>query len=326
MIPSGASFGVLSLCASAPGVGAPGDRLRAACSVVTDWDALLSDAEQHGLETLLLAHVRESGVELPAAVETRLKVRYLQHAHAAAVRARVLAGVLDAFEDAGIPALLLKGAALAHLVYPSPVLRPMRDVDLLVPERDADRAWRCLQDRGFERSGKDPGPGHHHLHALSLGVDGETVTVEIHRQPLDAVPFVPRLTYGELASRAQTFQIGGRLARTLGPEDMLWHIYAHGFLVCVLRPDPRLIALADLTAALAAWDGVLDRDRLRHLYPRLARALPRLREAAGTGDPASWWFDVRYGIDGSTRRLWNRVATHPATFAMAAVHAMRLKR
>ena len=41
--------------------------------------------------------------------------------------------------QAGVPFLVLKGAALAHLVYGDPRLRPMRDVDLLIRKADGRR-------------------------------------------------------------------------------------------------------------------------------------------------------------------------------------------
>jgi hypothetical protein len=45
---------------------------------------------------------------------------------------------------AGVPVLVVKGAILAHLLYDSPVERPLRDVDLRVRPRDLDRAKRAL--------------------------------------------------------------------------------------------------------------------------------------------------------------------------------------
>ena len=79
----------------------------------------------------------------------------MQHAHANHVRAKVLAEILDAFQDAGIQTLVLKGAALAHLVYPHPGLRVMRDVDILVSKSEARRAQARLAEMGFDA----PPPG-----------------------------------------------------------------------------------------------------------------------------------------------------------------------
>src|SRR5215203_7254514 len=137
---SDCAFRFLSLCASPPGSTAAAQRLPSALSAVTSFDELATAAEQHGMEPLVLAHIDRTGLAVPADVRARLRARKTQHAHAAAVRARVLAAVARAMAQAGVPFLVLKGAALAHLVYGDPRLRPMRDVDLLVRPADGGRA------------------------------------------------------------------------------------------------------------------------------------------------------------------------------------------
>jgi hypothetical protein len=135
---------------------------------------------------------------------------------------------------------------------------------------------------------------------------------------------------------------------------MLWHVYAHAFAIDVLRPDVRLISVADLVAAMDAWVDVLDWDRLQRKYPRLVRALPHIGQIApwslrveqhvgsrprrvvtayGTLSPRlwrnalspriwwplPWWFDVRYGIDSPVRRFWHRVIIHPVIVVLSAL-------
>ncbi|MEP7119909.1 MAG: nucleotidyltransferase family protein [Byssovorax sp.] len=70
-------------------------------------------------------------------------------AHAEALlRGHVLAQVARALDVLGAPALLVKGAALALTVYPSPASRPMQDVDLLVRRADRDRILAALVAAG----------------------------------------------------------------------------------------------------------------------------------------------------------------------------------
>jgi len=330
------SSSVLALCAAGPGNHAAGERLRRALEAVRDWDLLVRDAEWHGLDALLLERARDHAVELPSEAATRLRSRAMQHAHAASVRAAAVTGVLDAFDAARIPVLLLKGAALAHLVYPAPRLRPMRDVDLLVAPQDADRAWTLVRERGFSLFGLHPGAGHHHLHALAAAIDGVTITIEIHTTPLAPAPLVAPLPYADAVSRARSFSYDGREARTLAPEDMLWHVYAHAFVVDSLHSDARLIALADLVLATEAWAAELDWPRLRSRYPRLVRALariggvvpwsPRVADRVYSFAPGAaddWRFDVSYGVDGPVRRVWSRLVVHPATVTLWAVDVAR---
>jgi hypothetical protein len=79
----------------------------------------------------------------------------LARAHAASARryaclALRLEPVLSALAQAAVPAIVLKGMALADAVYGDPALRPMRDVDLLVPPSDVDRAVAVLGDAGYD--------------------------------------------------------------------------------------------------------------------------------------------------------------------------------
>ncbi|MFT3775551.1 MAG: nucleotidyltransferase family protein [Minicystis sp.] len=69
---------------------------------------------------------------------------------AAMLRAHVLARVGSLLAAEGIPAMLVKGAALALTVYPDPAARPMQDIDLLVRRDDRDRAVAALMRGGLE--------------------------------------------------------------------------------------------------------------------------------------------------------------------------------
>jgi len=54
----------------------------------------------------------------------------------------------------GIPAVALKGAQLAWQHYPQPWLRPMRDLDLLLPEEQIGPAFALLETQGFRVRGE----------------------------------------------------------------------------------------------------------------------------------------------------------------------------
>lgn len=60
------------------------------------------------------------------------------------------AQAVAALQEAGIPVMLLKGAALVALYLPQVALRPMDDVDILVKPGDTERALRVLGDAGWQ--------------------------------------------------------------------------------------------------------------------------------------------------------------------------------
>jgi hypothetical protein len=154
-----------------------------AAAQLREWEGVAAQAEAHGLAPLLYVHLKGAGVQLPLAVKRELQGLYLRHRHANQVRTRVLHDVLAAYQAAGIPALVLKGAALFYLVYPEPGLRPMSDLDILVPESEAGRAQRTLAELGFDAP-LLPGTvfPHRHLSTARLRSGGLWIEVEIHRQ------------------------------------------------------------------------------------------------------------------------------------------------
>src|SRR6186997_1873007 len=99
-------FRFLSLCAPPPGSAAVAQQLPSALASVPSFDEHATAAEEHGMEPLVLAHVERTDLAVPAAFRDRLRARRMQHAHAASVRARVVADVAGAMAQAGVPFLV----------------------------------------------------------------------------------------------------------------------------------------------------------------------------------------------------------------------------
>ena len=237
----------------------------------------------------------------------------------------------------------------------------MRDVDLLIRGRDATRAVQALARCGFGRATAPVPPDHHHLPAIMRIDQGVTITIELHHGLLAPTPLIAPVGYDDLVTSSQAFDCGGRKYRTLGCEDMLWHVYAHAFVINTLRPGAiRLLSVADLVHATEAWIDRLDWAALCRRYPRLTGALSVLPglvpwsastdaalRAAGArtsaaiaaqpmdGDiefspalvpgilwPGEWWFRMRYGVSGLRSWFWYRTAGHPARLALAAARAV----
>jgi len=93
----------------------------------------LQAAEPEGVAALLAWRYRDAGdgAVPPAAREALLKAAAHELRSDAAERRAV-----RLLKEAGIPFLVLKGAALARWLYPAPYLRPRSDLDLLFPTRE----------------------------------------------------------------------------------------------------------------------------------------------------------------------------------------------
>jgi putative nucleotidyltransferase-like protein len=92
--------------------------------------------------------------------------------------------VVAAFDDDGIPNLLIKGPSIGRWLYDVPGERPYDDVDLLVREPDLDRAEQVLRRLGFRFVHDDwhgrvwlRGPVNLDLHRRLAGVAAEPTRV-----------------------------------------------------------------------------------------------------------------------------------------------------
>ncbi len=99
---------------------------------VRDWAALNAMASQHRLKPLLYAQLGAS-----PALPPELRADWQAEHRVAALRAMLtrqeLIDCANLLEAAGLAPIALKGAWLTRHAYPDPALRPMRDIDLLVP-------------------------------------------------------------------------------------------------------------------------------------------------------------------------------------------------
>ena len=252
-------FSLLALCARAQGHPAQYEQLQKHTQALSTWDDVLRQAEAHGLEPLLYAHLQAASAALPPHIRQQLQARTMQHAHANHVRLKMLAEILDTFQIAGIQTLVLKGAALAHLVYPHPGLRVMRDMDILVSKSEARRAQAVLAEIGFCA----PPPGDNlpamHLLVAQREVEGMLISVEVHHNL--CAKGTPATGLEALRPAAIPFTIDGVTAHTLGPEDLLAHVYRHMVKGAIFQPI-RLIWVADLVSLAEHFAAELNWSRV----------------------------------------------------------------
>lgn len=156
----------------------------AALEAEDDWQEWLANVELHGLSGLANKHLSEHDLPIPGAVAMQLKALKIRHTAAARARRKVLGQIDAAFKEQGIRYLALKGAALAPYVYKEEYLRPMRDMDLLIPLEQLDRSGQVLRSIGFEMEDEQPSKYMRDMHQLPNAtkvIDGLTCSVELHR-------------------------------------------------------------------------------------------------------------------------------------------------
>ncbi|MEQ1911185.1 MAG: nucleotidyltransferase family protein [Vicinamibacterales bacterium] len=246
------------------------DRLCAAAERVRDWPALIARAEDHGLSPLLRRHVRSLGLQVPAIALRQLDALAVRHRVTSHVQFAVLGDVLAALDASGISSLVLKGAALAPMLYPEPELRPMRDLDILVAPGDGVRAQRVLRRMGFNAPLVSAmRHSHHHLPGAVCDRDGFRIMVEIHEDAITRDD-PETLSLRALSGPPHEVETGGRRFRCFGPVDMLRHLCAH---VLERRRETRLVNVTDLVEYATRHSNEIDWTLVAREYPRVVNTI-----------------------------------------------------
>ncbi len=210
------------------------------------WEMLVHRAEEQGVAPLLLKHLRLADWAVPRPTLRLLQSLALRTRQANLLRNDAVAEILRVCHAKNIEVVLAKGIALANLIYSDPGLRPMRDIDLLVGETDLIKMQAVLADLGYVAEDREDIPvDYYHLVPMAKVVEGLPITIEVHRNLLPYHPQYPPWPL-ERCHDALALSIAGVDANTLCLEDMLWHVYLHGFQAPLTYEPFRLVHLADV--------------------------------------------------------------------------------
>lgn len=141
-----------------------------------------------------------------------------------------LARLAKAFNDADVPLMVLKGAALQLVVYDNPTQRQMCDIDLLVKPYDIQKAFEILESVGAYRSQvlmrEDFFPKYYYEAEYTVG-DIMPVVMDVHIRSLRPLRYTRFMPDDALWENAQKVTIGDSYLYMPNPEEMLLHMTAH---------------------------------------------------------------------------------------------------
>ena len=211
---------------------------------------LLDTARTEGVLALCHNRLRQSPAWAQYPVTLRVALTRYAYQDIAVEMAREmdLRDVLDALARQSLPVLLLKGEALACMLYPEPHLRNRCDTDLLFPSREeAEHAWCVLQTLGYQRAGAMSGDLiSYELCCHKTGHGGLAHTLDLHWRWSNAALFAERFTFAELAASAVPIPALGPQAHGLSLVHALLLACVHRFVSLGGGMADRLIWLYDI--------------------------------------------------------------------------------
>jgi hypothetical protein len=195
-----------------------------------------------------------------------------------------MAAVVSSLQGIGLPTMILKGAALAVLHYRDHGLRPVGDVDVLVPTKDVSAALDLLLRSGWSSKKLKSSA---RLTETYLAQGHGVILKDSAGQKFDLHWHVLTDSCGANADEefwegAVEFELENVPTRALNPTDQLLHVCAHG----ARWENPPVIQWpADAMTVIRTAEPGID-------WPRLVRLIEKHRLVAPLRDTLSYLRDV----------------------------------
>lgn len=255
------------------------------------WPAVVELAIEHRVAPLVYQALggAKAGV-VPDPIAARLEDQMWRSRGARIMLEHHLQALLKALSAQGVDVLVLKGAALAHGLYPAPELRFYHDLDILCRPSDYPRLRDTLLSSGY--ASDDPHDALTHRrsrlesHAVRNFVDPSgSVELEVH---FDVLQFgLVERHHDAFWHAARTMTAGPMEMRVLAPAHQLLHIAAHAHRHCYSR----LLWLIDLDLLVRRWGDEIDWEcamrtaRAEGLGTVLRHALATAADVLGSAPP-----------------------------------------
>jgi len=236
----------------------------------TDWGVLISKARAEGVAPLLYWNLSKSGrfSSLPEEARNNLRALYSATWINNQKILRELEILAHLYSQAGIPLVVLKGACFALTVYPDIGLRPMGDLDVLVPKEKLAEAGRIAETLGYAAMLPEASFGLNDLlsHHLCLQKNGpHPISLEIHDSLVADKSFIFAVPvgwfWGQTESLHTTSQTKFKDLQMLSPVGQILFAAAHAMLQHGGRDVP-LRWFYDLDLLIRKYSDRIDWDLL----------------------------------------------------------------
>ena len=199
-----------------------------------DWPHILKQARQHGVDAFLYPWLAEhlplffspkANVALNSA-PAAWRALFFESVSRAALRQRQLSEILEAFADARLAVIPLKGAWLSETVYDDPSQRNMSDLDLLVRSEEVDACHTQFRALGY--LAKNDALHSTFTYDQAYLHASHPYCVEMHWCfTSDLVPETRVPDIAAIWQRTSEARLFSQPVRQLKPEDQLAHLIQH---------------------------------------------------------------------------------------------------
>jgi hypothetical protein len=233
------------------------DKIKALSKLGLDWRYVLETAQFNGVPLLLYHNLKKihRHYDIPSDTMQQLKHAYLSNTAKNTYMGHELCRLVKEFAEKCIDAIVLKGAALANLVYPDVGLRMYGDIDILIKKEDLPAVERLMPDLGYVSTAdsiKEESHRKKHYHLAPFIHIDKNIVLEIHFNVTNRFP----VNIDSWWERSRSEKILGYSARVLSPNDLFLHlcihISKHGFRNIDLRD------LCDISESIKCYGEEID--------------------------------------------------------------------
>ncbi|MDS3861151.1 nucleotidyltransferase family protein [Thermosynechococcaceae cyanobacterium BACA0444] len=252
------------------------------------------DAGSNRLLPLLYRNLSQLGVEHPT-IE-KLKGIYRHTWSMNQLRVQRLRKVLEKFQEANIPTVLLKGMSLCIADYQDWGVRPMADMDVLVPPELTEKAMMILMQNGWKSTHYNSDKAHEHIslrHASGLR-DQDGWSLDLHwRVFQNSFTLCDQKVFWD---DSQLVKFMGLKTRILKPIDRFLHVCVHG---SCWSPEPPIRWIADALTIYNKqdffnWLELVKRTNLFSLNLPLLTTLNYLNDNLELSVPRNIFIDINH--------------------------------
>lgn len=288
----------------------------------SDWMEFAFTAQAERVAPLLYHGFRQRGwpAYVPDSVRQLLAKEFYNAVANSTRMFAELERVLSKLEESGIATILLKGAALAVTVYSDLALRPMADIDLLIPLSNLRKAVDTVEAMAYEPENPPMRRGLEQLFFYEINFRGGErclVHLELHWDLVGGAGSRYRPNMNWFWEQTRRIRLGSASALILSPTAHFLHAAVHVSLKHG-GDDMRLLWLFDLHLMITScqdldWSQLISKSIEFHWAPAIRSVLSELYQMFATPIPAWVLETLASEEDAVTESLVQRLASPDRT-------------